>query len=242
MARIGTSGWTYPHWRHVLYEGVPAARWLEHYAGEFDTVELNGSFYRWPSEERFAAWSQRVPPGFSIAVKAPRGLSHGKRLSDPDVWLERIRTATDALGEHRGPLLVQLPPDMPRDDERLDAFLRAMPEALHPVMELRHPSWVDDAVFDILARHDATYCVMSGAGLACELRATSSLVYARLHGPDTQTLYAGSYSDADLRWWRDRIREWEQSGHDVLVYFDNDGEGHAVRNARTLRAMLTDAG
>ncbi|MCX6501342.1 MAG: DUF72 domain-containing protein [Microbacterium sp.] len=242
MARIGTSGWTYPHWRHVLYEGVPSARWLERYAAEFDTVELNGSFYRWPSTERFTAWADRVPPGFSIAVKAPRGLSHGKRLADPAVWLDRIRTSTDALGPHRGPLLVQLPPDMARDDARLDSFLDAVPDGLHPVMELRHPSWVDEAVFDILARHDAASCVMSGAGLPCELRATSSLVYARLHGPDPHTLYAGSYSDDDLRWWRDRIREWEGAGHEVRVYFDNDGEGHAVRNARTLREMLASGG
>ena len=90
MVRIGTSGWTYPHWRQVLYQGVPSGRWLERYAERFDTVELNGSFYRWPSEARFSAWAGRVPGGFLISVKAPRGLSHGKRLADPAVWLERI--------------------------------------------------------------------------------------------------------------------------------------------------------
>ncbi|WP_460776063.1 DUF72 domain-containing protein [Microbacterium sp. GXF7504] len=238
MVRIGTSGWTYPHWRQVLYRGVPAARWLERYTDSFDIVELNGSFYRWPSEARFAAWAARVPEGFTFAVKAPRGLSHGKRLADPDVWLDRIRSATAALGAHLGPLLVQLPPDMARDDDRLEAFLGAVPTGLRPVMELRHPSWVDDRVFGILERHGASYCVMSGAGLACELRATAPLVYARLHGPDPHTLYAGSYGEDDLRWWRDRIREWEADGHEVMVFFDNDGEGHAVRDALCLRELV----
>lgn len=238
MARIGTSGWTYPHWKHVLYEGVPSGRWLERYAEEFDVVELNGSFYRWPSEARFAAWAARLPAGFTMTVKAPRGLTHGKRLREPEVWIERIGRGLDALGDRRGPLLVQLPPDMERDDARLDYFLGAVPDDIQVVVEPRHPSWVDDAVFDLLARHGASYCVMSGAGLACELRATAELVYARLHGPDPHVLYAGSYSDADLHWWADRIREWEGAGHRVQVYFDNDGDGHAVRNARTLRAIL----
>lgn len=242
MVRIGTSGWTYPHWRQVLYQGVPSGRWLERYAERFDTVELNGSFYRWPSEARFSAWAGRVPGGFLISVKAPRGLSHGKRLADPAVWLERIDTATAALGPHRGPLLVQLPPDMERDDDRIDAFLAATPAHLRPVMELRHPSWVADDVFGILATHGAAYCVMSGAGLPCELRATAKLVYARLHGPDPHTLYAGSYTEDDLRWWRDRIREWERDGHEVMVYFDNDGEGHAVRNAVRLRELVAEDG
>ena len=105
-------------------------------------------------------------------------------------------------------------------------------------MEFRHASWHVDPVFEILERHGAAYCVMSGARLPCILRATAPTVYVRLHGPDFDHLYAGSYSDADLAWWADRIREWEASGHEVLAYFNNDGEGHAVRNAWTLRSFL----
>ena len=97
---------------------------------------------------------------------------------------------------------------------------------------------MDDRVFSILAEHDAAYCVMSGAGLPCVLRATTSWVYLRLHGPDHDHLYGGSYSDTDLRWWADRIQEWRDQGRDVYAYFNNDGGGHAVRNAWTLRAMV----
>ena len=238
MARIGTSGWVYPHWRGVLYRGDQRG-WLDRYVAEFDTVELNGSFYRWPADARFESWRERVPEGFEMAVKAPRGLTHARRLRDPDVWIERITRGLHALGARRGPLIVQLHPAMERDDERLDAFLTALPAWTRPVVEFRHPSWTDDgSIFSLLERHDAAYCVMSGARLPCILRATAKLVYVRLHGPDPEHLYGGSYSDDDVAWWAERIREWEGSGHEVYAYFNNDGEGNAVRNAWTLKRML----
>jgi uncharacterized protein YecE (DUF72 family) len=104
-------------------------------------------------------------------------------------------------------------------------------------VEFRHPSWLDDGVFTLLERHGAAYCVMSGARLPCVLRATAPFVYVRMHGPDPEHLYAGSYSDADLGWWADRVGEWAAAGQDVYVYFNNDGYGHAVRNAERLRAL-----
>ena len=105
-------------------------------------------------------------------------------------------------------------------------------------VELRHPSWLHDDVFRLLERHSAAYCVMSGAHLPCMLRATAPFVYVRLHGPDPEHLYGGSYSDDALAWWADRIREWEHAGHEVYAYFNNDGHGYAVNNARKLRALL----
>ena len=125
-----------------------------------------------------------------------------------------------------------------RDDARLEYLLARVPPWVRVAVEFRHPSWHDDGVFDILERHRAAYCVMSGAGLPCVLRATTDLVYVRLHGPDTDHLYGGSYSDDDLRWWADRIREWRSAGQDVYAYFNNDGDGNAVRNAETLRWHL----
>jgi uncharacterized protein YecE (DUF72 family) len=238
--RIGTSGWSYDHWQGVLYApGLPTAKRLAVYMAEFDTVELNASFYRWPRDTTFAGWHDRLPPGFELAVKAPRGLTHARKLLSPEPWPERIRVAMHALGDRRGPLLVQLPPGLERDDARLDYFLGTLPEWLRVVVEPRHPSWFDEGVYELLERHGAALCVMSGANLPCILRATAPFVYVRLHGPDTSSLYAGSYSDADLAWWADRIREWQAQGRDVSAYFNNDGAGHAVRNARTLRALLT---
>ena len=240
VVQVGTSGWSYDHWKGVLYEpGLSAGARLERYAEEFDTVELNASFYRWPGDARFGQWRDRLPAGFTMSVKAPRGLTHGRRLRSPEQWVERIARAWDELRDRRGAILVQLHPDAERDDARLDYFLRCLPAGLRVAVEFRNPSWDDPAVYDLLEHRHASYVVMSGAGLPCVLRATAQLVYVRLHGPDASTMYAGSYTADDLRWWADRIREWDQQGRDVLAYFNNDGAGHAVRNARTLRALLS---
>ena len=237
---IGTSGWSYQHWEHVLYPpDTPPRDRLSHYTGQFGTVELNASFYRWPRTATFASWRRRLPEGFQLSVKAPRGLTHAKRLYAPEVWVDRIADCWHELGDRRGALLVQLGPRHERDDARLDYFLGRLPWWLRTAVELRHPSWVHEAVFDLLERHGVAYCVMSGADLPCVLRVTAPFVYVRLHGPDRHHLYGGSYPDDDLRWWADRVREWEGAGKDVYVYFNNDGEGNAVRNAWTLRHLLS---
>jgi uncharacterized protein YecE (DUF72 family) len=239
VIRIGTSGWSYDHWSGVLYpERTPVSKRLAVYAGEFDTVELNASFYRWPKDSTFAGWRQRLPDGFRMSVKAHRGLTHFRRLTSAEPWVERFERCWRELGDRREMLLVQLHPEQRRDDARLGQFLSLMPDWIPVAVELRHPSWDDDAVYRLLERHSAAYVVMSGAGLHCVPRATANTVYVRMHGPDRENLYAGSYSDDDLRWWADRITEWDAQGRDVLVYFNNDGHGYAVENARSLRTML----
>ena len=131
-----------------------------------------------------------------------------------------------------------MPPQFARDDARLEYFLRLVPDWMQVAVEFRHPSWLDDQVFSILSRYGTAYVVMSGARLPCVLKATAPFVYVRMHGPDHDHLYGGSYSDADLSWWADRIRDWQRIGHSVFVYFNNDGGGNAVRNAWTLRGLL----
>ena len=236
---VGTSGWSYDHWDGVLYPPrMPARDRLATYVQHFSTVELNSSFYRWPREAGFAAWRDRLPEGFALSVKAPRGLTHAKKLHQPEVWVERIASCWRELGARRAVLLVQLPPGLERDDARLDCFLAALPSWIRVAVEFRHPSWDDEAVYSLLERHGAAYCVMSGAQLPCILRVTAPFAYVRLHGPDDHALYGGSYSDADLAWWADRIGEWAAAGTEVFAYFNNDGHGYAVHNARTLRGLL----
>ncbi|WP_422746769.1 DUF72 domain-containing protein [Mycobacterium sp. WMMD1722] len=238
--RIGTSGWSYDHWAGLLYRpGLPAAKRLARYVEEFDTVELNASFYRWPRDTTFTGWRDRLPTGFTMSVKAHRGLTHYRRLGTPQPWVERFERCWTALGDKREALLVQVHPAMERDDARLDDFLTLMPDWIPVAMELRHTSWNHPAVFSLLERHRAAYVVMSGAGMPCVPRATSDLVYLRLHGPEQDSLYAGSYPDDALRCWADRIAAWDGEGRRVVVYFNNDLGGHAVRNAWTLRELLT---
>jgi len=235
---IGTSGWSYDHWDGVLYPpGLPSAHRRSVYVQHFDTVELNSSFYRWPRPATFARWRDALPEGFSFSVKAARGLTHGRKLYGPEQWIERMSQGWHELGDKRAVLLLQLAPTHERDDVRLRYLLERVPRWMRIAVELRHPSWLDDGVFSLLEEFGAAYCIMSGAGLPCVLRATAPFVYVRLHGPDHDHLYAGSYSDDDLWWWSRRIREWEAAGHDVFAYFNNDGAGHAVRNAATLRSL-----
>jgi uncharacterized protein YecE (DUF72 family) len=223
----------------VLYPpGLPVAKRLARFAEEFDTVELNASFYRWPKDATFAGWRQRLPDGFTMSVKAHRGLTHYRRLRSPEPWIERFERCWTALGERREAMLVQLHPDVERDDARLDRFLELMPDWIPVAIELRHPTWDEPAVYEMLERHRAAYVVMSGAGLTTVPRATSDLVYVRMHGPPQDSIYAGSYTADELRWWAERIAEWHDQGRRVLVYFNNDLGGHAVRNARTLKDLL----
>jgi uncharacterized protein YecE (DUF72 family) len=239
VIRVGTSGWSYDHWHPELYGTELAARdRLARYADVFCTAELNSSFYRWPRPAAFASWHRRLPGGFRLSVKAPRGLTHGRRLYAPETWLERIAAGWHELGEKRAVLLVQLAPSQPRDDARLAYFLRMVPEWMRVAVEFRHGSWHCPEILNLLEAHRAAYCVMSGAELPCMLRATTDFVYVRMHGPDHHHLYAGSYSDADLMWWAERTREWNRAGKDVFIYFNNDGDANAVRNARVLRHLL----
>ena len=149
---IGTSGWSYAHWTNVLYpEGLPAERRLDHYARQFQTVELNASYYRWPSDAAFAGWQRRLPNGFVVTVKASGALTHAKRLQGPEAWLARIGQGLDRLGPKRGVLLVQLPPSAAFDHPRLAYFLERVPRGLRICVEFRNPTWLQDSTFRLLA-------------------------------------------------------------------------------------------
>jgi uncharacterized protein YecE (DUF72 family) len=237
-ANIGTSGWSYDHWNGVLYPYCikPWDR-LNYYTQQFQTVELNSSFYRWPTIAAFKSWQRRLPASFLLSVKAPRHLTHNKCLYAPEQWIERIKACWHELGNKRAVLLVQLSPKFALDYPRLEYFLQKIPLWMRLAVEFRHPSWHQDSIYRLLEQYGAAYCIMSGAHLPCVLHVTAPFVYVRMHGPDRQHLYSGSYSDSDLLWSSDRIREWEKQGKEVYVYFNNDGGGNAVYNALTLRAI-----
>jgi len=236
---IGTSGWSYDHWQNIIYPpGLPPFQRLPYYWAHFQSVELNSSTYRWPADRTFAGWWRRLPEDFVMTVKAPRGLTHATRLYQPERWLTRICDGLGHLGSKMGVFLVQLPPTFECDMPRLAYFLDQLPAGLRVAVEFRHPSWHNEATLALLEQHQVAYCVMSGAYLPCILRATAPFVYVRMHGPDQHHLYAGSYADDNLRWWRDRICEWQSMGKDVFVYFNNDGCGYAVHNAKTLKWLL----
>ena len=235
---LGTSGWTYRHWSGSFFPTtLDDARRLEFYAEHFPTVELNASYYRWPSDAAFASWARRLPPHFRLTVKAPKALTHVARLDDPAAWTARIATSLALLGDRAGPLLVQLPPSLHRDDALLDAFLSGMPPSVRVAMEFRHDSWLDDEVFALLEARRTAYVVASGPKLTTVRRATTDLAYVRWHGPDGARRYGGCYTDEALGEWAITLREWAARGRRVYGYFNNDIDGYAVANARTLTRL-----
>lgn len=238
--RIGTSGWSYKHWKRRFYpEDLPVSRWLEFFLQHFHTVEVNNSYYRWPSDAAFTSWQERLPEGFLMTIKAPRPLTHYKRLSEPEVWVDRISHSLSLLESKFGIFLVQLSSNFAANHERLAGFLQRLPRWIRTAVEFRHPSWNTEETFALLERYGTAYCVTSGAHLPCILRATAPFVYVRMHGPDPTFMYRGSYSETDLRWWAERIREWQGMGKEVWVYFNNDGDANAVYNAQALMSMLS---
>lgn len=235
--RIGTSGWEYNHWRGVFYpRELPKSRWLEFYAERFDTVELNSSFYRLPAAETFAAWRRRVSAGFVMAVKASRYLTHLKRLREPTEPLERFWGRARRLGERLGPVLYQLPPRWNRNLERLDEFLAAVPRRRPQAVEFRDASWYHPDTMALLERHGVALCLHDMRASASPREPVGALVYVRFHGSVGR--YQGSYAPQTLRAWADRIDAWLAEGRPVWAYFNNDPEGHAIRDAERLRLML----
>ena len=237
---IGTSGWHYDHWRHLFYpDKLPKAKWLEFYARHFTTVELNNSFYRLPSETAFATWHDSSPANFTFAVKVSRFITHIKRLKNSEEPVGTFLARAKILKEKLGPLLYQLPPNMHRDDDRLESFLSVLPKGLKHVLEFRHESWLDDSVFEILRRHSVGLCVFDVPGLTCPLVATADFVYIRFHG--STGLYSSCYSDEELVEWVKRVADLSANLKAVYIYFNNDAEAFAVRNAMTLRDYLQNA-
>lgn len=234
---IGCSGWHYAHWRGLYYpKGLPASKWLQFYAQQFNTVELNNSFYRLPTEKAFVSWRESSPDNFAFAVKVSRFITHVKRLrnveSAPETFLSRARLLQNKLG----PLLYQLPPNMKRNKEVLENFLSLLPREYQHVFEFRHDSWIDDAVFDILRQYNAGLCIFDMPGFTCPLVATSDFAYIRFHG--SANLYASCYADEELAGWAEKIADLGKNLKAIYVYFNNDAEAFAVKNAMTLMNYL----
>jgi len=236
--RVGCSGWNYRDWRERVYpKGLPAHRWLEHYATLFDTVEVNATFYRLARPEAVAAWVEATPPDFVLAVKGSRYLTHMKRLGGMEQGLERFYAGIAPLvaSPKLGPVLWQLPERFRRDVPRLAAALDALPSGRH-CFELRYPSWFCDEVLELLRRHGVALAVGDHPERAWQpwVR-TTDWSYVRFHYGRRGR--RGNYSETELRELAPRVAELADGG-ECFAYFNNDWEGFAVRNALRLRRLL----
>jgi uncharacterized protein YecE (DUF72 family) len=236
---IGCSGWNYPHWRERVYpKGVPASRWLEHYARMFDTVEVNNTFYRLPSKDAVAGWVEQTPDGFVFTVKASRYLTHMKRLTDLGRGVKRFYERIDPLvkSPKLGTVLWQLPENFKRDDERLARALDRLPPGRH-CFEFRHESWFVAEVYELLGRHGVALVIGDHPKRPFQTyELTADWTFIRFHYGSRGR--GGNYSERELDTWKRRIAAWRR-GAEVYAYFNNDWNGNAVRNALTLKRGLS---
>jgi uncharacterized protein YecE (DUF72 family) len=238
--RIGCSGWNYKHWRERFYpKGVPVARWFGFYSDTFDTVEINNSFYMLPKAETFDKWREQAPPGFRYAVKANRFITQAKKLKECEEPLDRMMPLFRRLGETLGPILYQLPPRLKLNLDRLESFLQLVPKDVVNVFEFREPSWYVPETLALLERFGSSLCVHDMPGSASPREAVGPVAYVRFHGGEGK--YWGRYSDEGLLFWTDWIVDQSRQGRDVWCYFNNDIDAHAIHDALTLRAMVSQA-
>jgi uncharacterized protein YecE (DUF72 family) len=237
--RVGCSGWNYASWKQEFYGGAPPRTWLDRYARHFDTVEVNNTFYRLPTQSAVAGWERTAPAGFLFTVKASRYLTHIRRLRDLELGLARfLERLEPLLGTPKlGPILWQLPPTFRRDDERLAAALERFPPGLRHCLEFRHPSWFAEEIYELLRRRRVALVI----GDRPEVKSFQTHVFTtdwtlvRFHYGSRGR--RGNYSETELREWADRRKVWARDV-DVLAYFNNDWEVFAVRNALRLKELL----
>ena len=241
---IGTSGYNYPHWWNGVFypSDLPQKKWLEFYAEDFDTVELNVSFYRLPKKEAFEGWYKRTPKQFVFAIKGNRFITHIKRLKDCREPLSLLFDHASPLKQKLGVVLWQLPPRFKFQKERLEEFcvlLSTLPRSkLHRhAFEFRDESWFCNEAFRILEEFGFAFCIAHGSGLPFIEKITSDFVYLRLHGGEV--LYGSNYSDKELKQWAEKIQDWRKKVKTVFVYFNNDAYGFAVKNALSLKKFVS---
>jgi len=237
---IGTSGWVYPHWKGRFYpDDLSERRWFEFYARHFDTVEINNTFYRLPDEKTVVRWREQAPESFVYAVKASRFLSHIKRLKGVSAPLRQLLETVGLLRDRLGPILVQLPESFHLTGEnftRLRVFFRSLPPRPPFVMEFRHASWFTEEVYALMRDYGVGLCIVSDPERPTDFQVTGDCVYVRFHGSGDQR-YRGNYQEAELVAWARQIATLA-ARRTAYIYFNNDFNAYAIRNAQRLRELL----
>lgn len=240
---VGTSGWNHQEWKGTFYpDDVAQRRFLDYYATQFDATELNASFYRLPTAKMVHGWRERTPATFRFCPKMSRYLTHQKKLNDPLEPLQTFMERFEPLRDRLGPVLVQLPQNVPFDHAKAEAFLDATStfEGCQFAVEARDDSWFADEALALLETHGVALVIAhSGGQFPYAEHVTAPFVYLRFHGPDD--LYASAYDEAALAEYADKISHWLDEGRDVWAFFNNTADDFAPQNAERLRALVQAA-
>ncbi len=234
---IGTSGFYYEHWRGVFYpEGLAKSHFFEYYMNRFKTVELNSTFYHLPKLKTTEHWADMSPDDFLFSLKAYRGITHYRKLRDVKEELYRYLHLVKPLKPKLGTILFQLPPSLHLERELLADFLELLPPGYRYTIEFRHPSWLNDDIYNLLKSYNVALCINDFGKREMAPVMTADFGYIRFHGPTGH--YGGSYDDATLKMWAERIAKESEHLKAFFVYFNNDFGGYAVQNAMTLMSIL----
>jgi uncharacterized protein YecE (DUF72 family) len=235
---IGCSGWFYWHWKGLFYpEDLPTHRWFKHYVNNFKTVELNAPFYRWPKDITVKGWVRQASPRFRYCVKVNREITHERKMEGTAELVRSFYSISSILGPKMGCFLFQLPPSFKYSKENLDRVIEQLDPTYRNAVEFRHKSWWDDFVFDTFRQRGLIFCSVSGPRLPDAVVVTSPDLYIRFHGKDRWYRY--NYSGAELEEWATKIRR--SGAQAAWIYFNNDREGHAIRNGRKLKRLLSSS-
>lgn len=234
---IGTSGWSYEHWRGSFYpDDLASCDRLAYYAQQFGSVEINSSFYHLPAEATLQHWYETTPDDFVFSAKASRYITHMKKLREPEHSVPALLDRISLLGDKLGPILFQLPPNWRCNAARLQAFLDSLDTDYRYAFEFRDHSWLNAETTALLERHNAAFCIYELEGFRTADIITADFIYVRLHGPDSA--YQGSYRHRALSARADQFLAWAEQGRTVYCFFDNDQSGYAAKDAQRLRKIL----
>ncbi|MFW5888092.1 MAG: DUF72 domain-containing protein [Patescibacteria group bacterium] len=233
---IGTSGWNYPHWKGVFYpEDIPRKKWFAYFAERFNTVEVNYSFYSWPKAETLQRWRENSPSGFKFTMKAPRLITHLKKLKETEEYVKNFYELTSHLKEKCGAQLFQLPPSYTLTENnwnKLEKFLQSLDGRKDNVVEFRSPAWWREDVYELLKENKVGFCIVNGLDMPQDTPITGKVAYFRFHGDN----YGGNYSSEKLKEYAEIMKKMECEK--IYAYFNNDIGGHAVFNAQELMKKI----
>jgi uncharacterized protein YecE (DUF72 family) len=237
MIYVGTSGWNYPHWKEVFYpQGLPQAKWLQHYVKFFNCVELNVTFYRLVKKETFQNWRKRTPDDFYFVAKGSRFITHIKKIKDIKQPLDLFIDNASGLKDKLASVLWQLPPSFKKDIKRLESFFKLLKKTdIRHSFEFRNDTWFDKEVYQLFKEYNFCLCIAHSPRFPCHKVVTADFLYLRFHGG--KSLYSSNYSDKELKDWARFAREFKRN-KDIFTFFNNDARGYAVKNALRFRELL----
>lgn len=237
IIHIGTSGWSYDHWKGTFYpKEIKSDQRLHFYGQHFSTIEVNSTFYHLPKEETITNWGHQVPKKFIFSIKASQYITHLTRLGDPSKTLPLFFERLHFLENKIGIILFQLPPSFKKNIERLSEFITFLDKNFRYTFEFRHISWFDEETYALLKQHNMALCITDWGGELSPEIITADFTYIRLHGP--QKTYQGFYGPKRLQQWKTKIFSWADKKISAFCYFDNDDKGYAIKDALKLKELI----